>query len=59
MAVCQGQELPSKVRCFGALYRCKKCGAVGCLQLRPGACTNQAFAAGKCTVCGSFERAAL
>jgi hypothetical protein len=51
MAACDGTR--EKHRCASTLYRCKKCGIVGCAQGRQGACTSQAFAAGKCVKCGA------
>jgi len=39
--------------CNSTLYRCKKCGNVGCDQSQPGKCTNQGFRSGKCLKCGT------
>ena len=41
MASCPGKRGNST--CNGTLYRCKKCGNVGCDQSQLGKCTNQGF----------------
>ena len=39
--------------CMSQLYRCKKCGNVGCDQIQDGKCSNQGFKFGKCLRCGA------
>jgi hypothetical protein len=51
MALCPGTKRSHK--CSSVLYRCKKCGNVGCDQGQPGHCTNQGFRVGKCQKCGA------
>lgn len=50
MASCPGKR--DKHTCGRTLYRCKKCGNVGCDQVQVGKCTNQAFSGSKCLKCG-------
>lgn len=38
--------------CAGTIWKCKKCGAIGCEQFQIGSCTNQGFRVGKCLKCG-------
>ena len=54
MASCLGKRgTPSgTTKCGMMLYRCKKCGAVGCEQGTEGKCSNQTFKSGKCLKCG-------
>jgi hypothetical protein len=51
MASCPGKR--DNHTCNSTLYRCKKCGNVGCDQSQPGKCTNQGFRLGKCLKCGT------
>jgi len=58
MASCQGQRKMSHTSstattCYNALYKCKKCGNVGCSQTSPGLCTSQGFSGDKCLKCGA------
>jgi hypothetical protein len=53
MAFCPGKKIKTKGTCNGTLYRCKKCGNVGCDQGPSTACSNQAFDLGKCMKCGA------
>jgi len=39
--------------CMSTLYKCKKCGNVGCDQGQYGKCSNQAFQFGICSKCGA------
>lgn len=51
---CPGRR--NNIQCGMTLYRCKKCGNVGCAQAQRGKCTNQAFASSKCLRCGSTQK---
>ncbi len=53
MASCPGKRTNRNTGCLSALYRCKKCGHVGCDQTTSGVCSNQAFRLGKCLKCGA------
>lgn len=53
MASCPGKRIDRKGTCLSTLYRCKKCGNVGCDQGQPGKCQNQGFKLGKCMKCGA------
>lgn len=53
MAACPGKRIKTKSSCNSTLYRCKKCGNVGCEQGDSTPCTNQAFRYGKCLKCGA------
>lgn len=54
MAVCQGRQKTRNL-CGMSLFRCKKCGSVGCKQPGDHQCTNQAFTGtGRCYKCGSM-----
>lgn len=54
MALCPGKK-PDGRSCGTTLYRCKKCGNVGCAQNKD--CSNLAFKDGsKCTKCGAFSQ---
>jgi len=49
---CNGTKKDSKgykSRCGAILYRCSKCGAVGC---KTTGCENQRFNGGQCSKCG-------
>ena len=49
-----GHSAPPRLGTCGSLvYKCKKCGSVGCDQLSDGKCTNQNFTSGKCMSCGA------
>jgi len=52
MAQCPGKR--GAQTCNRILYRCKKCGNVGCESGKPSECGNQAFLTGsKCVKCGT------
>lgn len=54
MASCPGSRTDRNgSHCNGGLYRCKKCGNVGCDQGVKGRCSNQAFHNAKCLKCGA------
>lgn len=56
MAICPGRRKDNK-KCNSVLYRCKKCGNVGCKQSRPGECSNQGFTlSGQCLKCGTYGK---
>ena len=54
LASCQEKLMRGgyKTACGGTLYKCEKCGAVGCAK---EGCPNQKFrdGAGSCKICGS------
>ena len=52
MAMCPGKRKNGS-NCSSTLFRCKKCGKVGCDQATPQTCSNQGFANGKCQQCGT------
>lgn len=52
MAGCPGKN-KRNTTCNGLLYRCKKCGGVGC-DRGGDECTNQGFKSGKCKKCGAI-----
>jgi len=54
MATCQGQKTNNQP-CGGSVYRCKRCGNVGCGHKE---CRNYAFeqGSGKCIKCGSYDK---
>jgi hypothetical protein len=54
MASCPGRR--DNHSCSSTLYKCKKCGNVGCDQSSDGKCTNQGFKSGKCTKCGNYGK---
>lgn len=54
MASCPGKRGSST--CSGIVYRCKKCGNVGCDRGRAGECTSQGFKSGRCTKCGAVQK---
>lgn len=53
MASCPGKRSTRGGACGSTLYRCKKCGNVGCEKGRIDECSNQGFRAGKCLKCGA------
>jgi len=55
MASCYGRRrlTVGDTLCAGPLYRCTKCGHVGCEKPKVGDCTNQTFAVGRCLRCGA------
>jgi hypothetical protein len=53
MAMCAGTR--NGRRCVLLLFRCKKCGNVGCHQTKK-VCTSQGFVGGKCMKCGSSNK---
>ena len=55
MAACPGKRIPDNKSCLLPVYRCKKCGGVGCDPGgKVGSCTNQAFSLSKCVKCGTY-----
>ena len=53
MALCPGKRAKKVGSCGSILFRCKKCGNVGCQQAQGGDCSNQGFSASsKCLRCG-------
>ena len=50
--LCRGKK-SNGFPCGGSLYRCKKCGAVGC---STSSCGNQNFNSQVCMKCGKQER---
>ena len=52
MSICPGKRKKNNSNCTSTLYRCKKCGNIGCEQNQPFDCSNQGFKAGKCLKCG-------
>lgn len=53
MASCPGRRTKRSGSCLATLYRCKKCGNVGCEHIQAGECTNQGFRLTKCARCGT------
>lgn len=51
MMTCGGMKDNGKNKCNSIVYRCSKCGTVGC---KTQGCTNQKFNFGKCVVCGNY-----
>ena len=43
MATCPGKRVKNNNPCNSSLYRCKKCGNVGCEQGDSSQCSNQGF----------------
>jgi len=41
--------------CGGTVNRCDKCASLGCDQVQPGECSNQAFWFGTCMKCGTMS----
>jgi hypothetical protein len=56
MPSCPGRRTKNNSSCNKTLYRCKKCGNVGCDYSNFGECTNQGFQSGKCLKCGAYDR---
>lgn len=57
---CDGARKGFSLRCNASLYRCTHCGATGCTQTRPAACSNQGFdVSGKCVQCGTVGQREL
>lgn len=52
MASCPGKK-KSGLQCLSTVYRCKKCGSVGCDQGQAGDCSNQGFRISTCVKCGT------
>jgi len=52
MAGCTGKKDAHTCGCL--LFKCKKCGNVGCDQGQDDKCSNQAFKGGKCVRCGAI-----
>lgn len=42
--------------CTGSLYKCKKCGSVGCSNQD---CSNYNFHNGSCMKCGSTDKSSI
>lgn len=53
MANCPGKKRTGGI-CYGFVYRCKKCGSVGCEHYQDGECSNQGFKSGYCLRCGTL-----
>jgi len=58
MSTCQGTKTDARDkrsgRCGGQLYRCGKCGHIGCSQSGTfWTCTNRGFNSGVCLKCNS------
>ncbi len=53
MPVCPGKRVKTGYDCTSSVYKCKKCGNVGCFQNDTGTCSNEGFRNGKCLKCGS------
>ena len=54
MASCPGRKPPRNLQCLATLWRCRKCGNVGCDQPPMSQCSNQAFRLGVCARCGTL-----
>lgn len=53
MANCSGKRKNDQT-CNSSLYKCKKCGNVGCAKNSTAECSNQAFLeSGKCLKCST------
>lgn len=50
-SVCHGKVPNKSMICAGLVFKCTKCGAVGC---KTKDCSNQKFNNGQCVVCGSY-----
>ncbi len=59
MATCKGKRLENPHGyCGGTLYKCGKCGSVGCGTTVCGkGCSNNGFNAGMCQKCGASGQA--
>ena len=55
MAHCRGRHI-HRHTCNSIVYRCIKCGTVGCDQRDKAECTNQNFQHGKCKKCDGMEK---
>jgi hypothetical protein len=53
---CPGMNMKTGSTCNSNLYRCQKCGNVGCDHHAPGTCSNQGFRSGKCEKCGKNDK---
>ncbi len=54
MALCTGERKTNQMQCYGTVYKCKQCGAEGCMQNKDHACSNQGFSViERCYKCGS------
>jgi len=51
---CQGKKHNS--RCGNTVYKCNKCGTVGCSN---NGCTNQNFDNGRCMKCGGTDKSSV
>lgn len=64
MSSCKGQRKgsgSSNDACLRSLYKCKKCGNVGCEYGAEGSssCTNLGFKHGSCVKCGSSDKTSI
>ena len=54
MALCRGKREKSVPKdCNSMVYRCRKCGNLGCDSTPYNPCTQQGFDRGQCLRCGS------
>ncbi|VVE66992.1 hypothetical protein PCA31118_02435 [Pandoraea captiosa] len=53
MSMCKGTRNGSS--CGMLLYRCVRCGHVGCNQVSNSACSNMGFNTGRCVRCGNSQ----
>ena len=51
-SACRGRDKGGS-QCQATLYRCAKCGNVGCTK---AGCSNQGFRDGNCVKCGSGNK---
>ena len=56
MSQCPGRRTTTNSQCAVMLYRCKKCGNVGCDQPRENHCSNQGFKNQRCESCGAYNQ---
>jgi len=56
MSNCHGQRKNYNMTCNSSIYKCKKCGNVGCNQPSEGDCSQQGFRNGSCVKCGSGDK---
>jgi hypothetical protein len=55
MAHCRGKH-KKRNTCNSLIYRCKRCGSLGCDQDKRAECTSQAFQQGTCVNCAGTEK---
>lgn len=53
MTMCPGKRNGRNGTCVGIVFRCDKCGNVGCDK---SDCSNQGFAPFKCLKCGALNQ---